>query len=435
LDELSYTDDWYNDPVKADGGYSIERINPNDPCSDQDNWSASNHPWGGTPGDENSIYDVTPDSQSPEISELLVISQNQVEVHFNESMDSTSIVDATVFTSPSLTVQNQTANGEYPSFLSLVFLENLAPSQPYQIEIQSVADCWLNTITLNGVFALADTASLGDLIINEIVFNPVTGGSDWVEVYNNSSKLVDLFGLEIANFDNDTIDNHKSVAEHYLLYPDSYAVLTEDSSQIIQYYPTHELGNYIEMDLPTFNNDSSSVYLVSNDEVIDKVSYSEDWHFTLLDDLDGKSLERIDPNSESDDPNNWHTAAEAVGFATPGLENSQFSPAVMNGDLSFTSETISPDNDGFEDVLQVNYQLSESGLIGDFTIFDDRGRKIASVLRSELLAAEGTFVWDGVRDDGTKASIGTYVAVFEAFNLDGSVIFAKRKAFVVAGKI
>ena len=42
LDKLSYTDDWYQDEIKRDGGFSLELINPNDPCSDKDNWIASN---------------------------------------------------------------------------------------------------------------------------------------------------------------------------------------------------------------------------------------------------------------------------------------------------------------------------------------------------------------------------------------------------------
>jgi len=88
-----------------------------------------------------------------------------------------------------------------------------------------------------------------------------------------------------------------------------------------------------------------------------------------------------------------------------------------------------------EDVLQVNYEMAEAGYIGNFTIFDDRGRKIATVFESELLASRGTFTWDGVRDDNTKASIGLYVAVFEAFNIDGGSVFSKKKAFVVAGKL
>lgn len=96
---------------------------------------------------------------------------------------------------------------------------------------------------------------------------------------------------------------------------------------------------------------------------------------------------------------------------------------------------MSPDNDGYEDVLQVNYEMIEHGLIADFTIYDDRGREVAKVLDSELLGIQGTFIWDGVRNDNTKASIGVYVAVFEAWSLDGGVIFTQRKAFTVAGTL
>jgi flagellar hook assembly protein FlgD len=146
-------------------------------------------------------------------------------------------------------------------------------------------------------------------------------------------------------------------------------------------------------------------------------------------------LERIGFDGNSNDINNWHSAAEAVGFATPGTKNSQYYPALETGDFSFTSETISPDSDGYEDILQVYYEMSEPGLLGTFTIYDDRGRKITELFANELLATSGSFKWDGVTEENTKASIGTYVAVFEAFNINGGLIFTKRKTFVVAGKL
>ncbi len=166
---------------------------------------------------------------------------------------------------------------------------------------------------------------------------------------------------------------------------------------------------------------------------MDAVSYLDDWHFELLDDEDGKSLERLNPIASSNDQNNWHTAAESIGFATPGKENSQFYPAITNGEFSYTSETISPDNDGFEDVLQINYKLTEPGLIGNFTIYDDRGREVVKVLSSELMALEGTFVWDGVRSDNTKATIGAYIGFFEVLDLNGATVYVKKKVFAVAG--
>jgi hypothetical protein len=38
-------------------------------------------------------------------------------------------------------------------------------------------------------FAQTDTAKPGDVLINEILFNPYTGSYDFVEVYNVSQKL------------------------------------------------------------------------------------------------------------------------------------------------------------------------------------------------------------------------------------------------------
>ncbi len=435
LDSITYTDDWYVDPAKSSGGYSIERINPEAPCSGADNWAASTSALGGTPGAVNSIFDNTPDTGPPSISQLLALAPNYLQVYFSEGMDSTSLANASVSISPSLTVQNNYVLETFPTMFTLQFVENFVPSQSYTITLDGIADCWQNQASLSGVFALPETAVSGDLIINEILFNPVTGGYDWVELYNTSDKLIDLYGWEMANYDNDTIDNNKTVAVHYLLYPDSYVVLAEDTAEAQVSFPTHGIGTFVEMDLPTYSNDSGTVYLIQTQQVMDMVSYSEDWHFQFLDDFDGKSLERIDPAGPSNDHNNWHTAAETIGFGTPGLKNSQYYPAVSNGEFSFTSETISPDSDGFEDVLEINYEMSEPGLVADFTIYDDRGRKIATVFQSELLASSGTFIWDGTRDDNSKASIGAYVAVFEAFSTDGELKFTKRKAFVVAGKL
>ena len=435
LDSISYTDDWYADPSKISGGYSIERINPEVPCSGISNWAASTSALGGTPGAINSIYDNTPDTQAPSIDLLLALAPNYLEIYFSEGMDSSSLVNATISTSPALTVASTYVLELFPEKMTLEFSPNFTPSQVYSISLNGAADCSQNSGVLSGLFALPEVAAAGDLLVNEILFNPVTGGYDWVEVYNNSSKLIDVFGLELANFENDTIDNQIMVPDHFFLAPDSYLVFAEDTSEAKMTYPTHAEGRFVEMDLPTYSNDSGTVYLISSGLVIDRVAYSEHWHFQFLDDFDGKSLERIDPNGPSNDHNNWHTAAEAIGFGTPGLKNSQYYSPLANGEFNFTSETISPDNDGYEDVLQINYVMAEPGLLADFTIYDDRGRLIATVFKSELLATSGTFKWDGTRDDNSKASIGAYVAVFEAFSLDGSTTFAKRKAFVVAGKL
>jgi hypothetical protein len=212
-------------------------------------------------------------------------------------------------------------------------------------------------------------------------------------------------------------------------------VIGKDSSFVKQNYPFALPGKFLYSELPSYNNDSGTVYLLYNSEIIDKVSYLDTWHFDLLDDTDGVSLERIDPSGESSGEFNWHSAAEDVGFATPGRINSQYRPVVSNGEISLTTDIFSPDNDGYEDVLQISYELASAGMLGKAQIFDDRGRLVRTIFTNELLGTSGTFSWDGLTDNQVKASIGVYVLVVEVFSTDGGVFFIKQKAFTLAGKL
>lgn len=431
IDKISYTDDWYRDPLKEDGGYTLELINPNDPCSDASNWIASNNPNGGTPGAQNSVYNTTPDTQAPAFSGLIAYAPNYLLVQFSEGMDSLSLVNASFTSNPGLTVQSVAVGNTFSNQALLTFNENLVLSQHYQFSYGLVRDCWLNATTLSGNFALADVPQAGDLVINEILFDPATGGSDFVEVYNRSSKVINLNGMAIANRE-DTVH----FTQNYFLNPASYVVLTPDSNYQKSTFPEAVPGRFYKTSLPSLNNDSSTIQLIYNAILIDKVSYNEDWHLSLIDDTENKTLERINPDGVSSSASNWHTAAETTGFGTPGKLNSQY---MSSGDVSSTfgtSEPIfSPDNDGFQDVLLFQYNF-DVGMIATLKIFDNQGREIHTLFSSELLGQQGSFTWDGVAANNQKAPIGIYIAVIEAFSAEGGgKKFAKRVGFTLAGKL
>lgn len=440
IDRLTYTDDWYQDANKQAGGYSLERINLNDPCSNYDNWSASNDPTGGSPGTINSIFSATPDQSKPSLLSLIALNPNFLEVSFSEGMDSSSLANTQIIASPNLSVQqifvqevNDNPNG--PPQLIIQFNENFIPSSTYQIQLGPVSDCWQNDTTIIGQFTLPEQAQVGDLVINEILANPLNGGQDFIELYNRSSKYIDLKDWQIANFYNDTISNLKTISNHFILEPNSYVSISEDTSFILVNYPASVSGRMIQMDMPSYNIDSGTVYLFYNSEQIDRVSYSEDWQFALLDNSDGVSLERISPNASSNLNSNWHSAAESIGFATPGRVNSQYQYVGTTESISLQKDVFSPDQDGFEDVLVVNYTFSESGLLAKARIFDDFGREVKTLFSNELLGTTGFFTWDGVNADQAKSPIGIYVLVLEVFSVDGSVILAKKIAFTLAGKL
>jgi hypothetical protein len=434
LDKLTYTNNWYKDDLKKNGGYTLELINPFHPCSDESNWRASNHELGGTPGEINSVFDDTPDTSLPEIKELTTTSPNLLKVEFNKGMDSMSMLNAESTFSPNLTVFEQIVVSK--NALQITFNENLVGSQTYQITLPSISDCWLNTTALTGEFALPEKANFGDVVVNEILFNVFTGGSDFVELRNNSNKIINLNGWKIANF-KDTITNVKIINQNYILEPNEYVVLTANPQFQLNNYPySAPIEKFITITLPGLNNDSSTVFLIQDDDLlIDKVSYTDKWHFQLISDKKGKSLERADPFGASNDPKNWHTAAESVGYATPGIENSQYYPGLTTGDISLTSEIISPDGDGIDDLLQINYTMQSSEMVASITIYDERGRIIKDLVKNEYLGLSGSVIWDGITNSNQKASIGSYVLIFEAYHISSGDVFSKKKAFVVAGQL
>lgn len=436
LDKLTYTDAWYRDDHKKAGGYSLELINPEDPCSDFSNWRASDHENGGTPGTRNSVYDISPDTEAPKMIDATAAEPNLLTIRFSEGLEQQSLEQAVFQSVPALTVLEMISGNTFSSEATYRFAEELSRSEIYHFTLTGIADCWQNVAELSGKFVLPDSVAAGDLVINEILFNPRTGGYDFVELRNNSAgKMIDLYGLSLANISKGEIANIRKIPAHFILGPGEYAALTQDPLIQLQTYPAAIPGRFIQMSLPAMNNDSGTVILLKDLTTLDRVSYREKWHFRLLDDFDGKSLEKIDPAGSSGDKHNWHTAAEPVGFATPGGQNSQYSAAQESGKFFLTSDTFSPDNDGFEDVLRINYRMNSPGMVASVTIFDDRGRHIRSLVQSELLGIDGSLSWDGLTDGQQKAGIGTYVLIFEAFNALNGDIFAQQKAFVLAGKL
>lgn len=435
LDKISYTDLWYGDEEKKNGGYTLERINPFKPCSGGENWKASAHLSGGTPGAENSVLSIVADTIAPTLLSSKVINSNSLQLTFSENCDSTALMNLVFTSSPSLSVFSKVVSSAFSNQLLLLFNESLQGSLVYTFSLSELSDCAGNSSLLSGEFALAELPISGDLVINELLFNPLTGGSDFVEIKNISTKLINVNGLSLANLSDGIPSSIKVINQDFILKKDQIVVFTADSSFLKANYPASVSGKFVQLTLPTYSNTEGNVLLLRDTILLDQVNYSEDWHFKLLDDPKGKSLERIDPAGNSNDAKNWHTAAESIGFASPGAENSQYLPGQDMGVFGFTSETFSPDQDGFQDVLQVNYEMTELGLLGSMNIYDERGRLVKNLIKSEVLGTKGNVIWDGINEQNTKASIGVYVLVFEAVDLEGGKVFTQKKTFVLAGKI
>ena len=425
IDQLAYDLSWYGDEAKEDGGYTIEQINPFASCTNASHWRGSSDPLGGTPSAQNSVFDSSPDIIGPSLTGVTILGSQSLLLQLTEAIDAGGVSPANILIEPTLTIASAAAVAPANNTILVNLSTALDTGVVYTLTMTGIEDCEGNNQQSDSVktFILPFVADSGDLVINEVLFNPFTGGSDYVELLNVSSRPVNLNGWMLATYDEeDGVSSFKTIINQiYTVEPGAFVLITEDTADVMMNYIQHGIGNFIEADMPSYNNDSGTVYLVNMDSIVSEAfSYTEDMHFPLLGSVDGVSLERLDALRPVNDMGNWHSAAETVGFGTPGLENSQYYPTSgADGEVSMDPEIFSPDNDGYNDVLNINYRFTSPGYVGTIRIYDSNGRPVRELATNELLSNEGTFTWDGTTDKGEKARIGMYVILFEAYSTSG----------------
>jgi hypothetical protein len=290
------------------------------------------------------------------------------------------------------------------------------------------------------IFGFPDSVERNDLIINEILFNPFEGGSDFLELYNRSQKIIDIKGWTIteAGFKDSTDIKESSLisAEHQLIFPGQYLVLTENKENIMKFYYCIDTYAFLNIpSMPDFNSDEGSVIINDgNGNTVDAFDFNEDMHFPLIVETKGVSLERLS-EGETNDNINWHSAAATAGFATPGYRNSQWIGLVSVEDgVSVGEEIFSPDDDGYHDVLTIHYSFAQTGTVLSLNVFDSQGRPARTILSGKTVGTEGVLIWDGLLDDYSIAPSGIYILLAKSFDLKGNDTTVK-KAFFLTRKI
>jgi len=442
IDVVSYTQDWYGNSTTAGGGYALERINPNNPCLGPVNWQGAISFLGGTPSNQNSSFEITTNLPLNLIN-VYPLNTTQISLSFDQAAALESLLELTNYSMTNNEIINATL---IENDFKTIILALSTPLIMNQIETLTIKDTFEDCMGTrinepkSYPIGLPDLPANKDLIINEILFNAQTGGTDFIEFFNRSEKIIDLNGLILANqaLANPQI---KAIAIQKLVFPNDFIVLTERPSDIQSRYTVQNPNAIFTQDLPTFEDKEGHIQLYTNNGLetifLDEFNYSEDFHSPLLNDKNGISLERINPNLPTQDAGNWHSAATNVGHATPTAQNSQFVTSNASSSttiFSLSNTRISPDGDGFEDVLLINYVTPQAGYTATIHVYNANGQLIDKIAQNELLATVGTFKWEGTTSDGQKVPIGIYVLWMEYFNLEGEVE-RRKEAVVVAGRL
>ncbi|WEK37149.1 MAG: lamin tail domain-containing protein [Candidatus Pseudobacter hemicellulosilyticus] len=444
---VAYSADWFSNPVQRQGGFSLEMMDQRSPCQGSSNWIASADPAGGTPGRQNSISRNNPDETGPSLIRTYTLRRDAVVAVFDEPLDSTSAaVPAHYILTREEGGTDYTilkASPAPPLFQEVtLYLNRLMDSAGvHRVIVRQVRDCAGNTA------GVRHTAKAGwpvppdspGVKINEILFNPAPGGDDYIELYHDGPKPVDLRQLYLASRSaTGQLSNSRALSPTpYLFFPGEYKVLTTVPAWLSAHYWVKDPTALLPVSaLPVMPNDQGSLALLdARGRILDEVRYDHRWHLAWISQEEGVALERIHYRLPAMDSHNWASAASTAGFGTPGYRNSQSATANdAQGLISCSPKIFSPDQDGLDDLLLIQYQLPGPGWKASITVFNVQGHPVRHLVQQALLGTKGSFRWDGLDDQSRKLPMGTYILLTELYSLQGERRRSKE-VVVLAGRL
>ena len=309
IDSVSYKSSWGGKPE-----YSLERISFDMPPNDSVNWKTSVYS-GGTPGGKNSVmqkdFDAGVKSFNYEVKDSTLTLSAVIKNYGRERIDS----QVKFYEDSNL---DSLADMEIASFNSALnagdsSVFNYSCSMPqlkrgYAVKIISGAD--EDSLNNKKYLTLDPSLKYNSLVINEIMFAPLSGRPEWIELYNNSKDTLTLKGITITDRAYNSCVLGKGV-----MAPGSYMVVTKDTS-ILKYYPVPK-ERIIIADIPLLNNDEESIALRDNyGHLIDSVYYK-----FQRDTINGRSLEKIEAGADGRSQGSW-ALSRSINKGTPANVNS-----------------------------------------------------------------------------------------------------------------
>ncbi len=408
IDHVHYTTAFYQ-VDEFEGGFSMEQIDPSTACSGASNWRISQSPTGGSPGEPNSILDASHGEQNVEIRDWgidtngniylwtsLPITQDSIALKINKSfqyfpincyLDSLIIHANNNLQQGTVTIEN----------LNVCYQEqSIAFDFDYYLPIDTGASIWMQ----------------------ELLFHPFDNCPTFVEVFNPHHFAISLDNWKIGNGKDVLADvqNH-----HHFIEPFGVLALSLQPETIKRFYPeTLSQNTHIHQTLkmPYFTQSSGEVEWFYQSERKDYFAYNEEMHAKGLDEIDGKSLEKISPS----DPNSlWITASSESGYATPGYTNSQ--RFLMQDSIdSWTLSPIcfSPNGDGKDDFVQIQWNNAQPHEWVQWCIINDAGIPVyqqAATWSGNLRQ----WTWDGNNQMGQRCEPGMY----------GWVVYSSSKQYQI----
>jgi hypothetical protein len=373
------------------------------------------------------------DLRGPEITQVIATGKRQLRVSINEKLKPAPLDAALISTSPKLEISSAVLKSPELDAILIELNEEILANTMYNLTIRNLEDCAGNkTPEAKAEFILPLPADSLDVIINEILFNPWPNGFDFVELYNQSEKYIDLKGWSLGNKTTEIMTEAP-----LLLEPGQFLAITPSFESLNNHYPGVDESRVLQVSrIPAFNDDEGEVKLYNAEgKMLDYFQYHKNFHSPFLKDVEGVSLERISFTGPSNDPANWQSAASTSGFATPGKMNSQHFAAFTGTDeVVVEPQVFDPGGDGNNNFTLIKCRFGQPGNMASIKVVDASGREVKTIALHQSIGTEEVFKWEGESDNGQEVRMGYYIVYLEIYNAEGARKIYRKKV-VVGGRM
>jgi len=442
IDTLGYTNSWGG----SSGGFSLERISVNQPTNLQSNWGTSQDGLKATPNRTNSItakdydvalksFDIIPTTVQlgENVSFRFVLKNLGLNIANNVTLGIYKDINGDSIAQPSELIKSELFSSiNVSDSVNYDYTYNVSDSTVKQFigQISFAQDLDTNNNKLIRRINIGDK-----LVINEIMYDPLTGNAEWVELYNPLSKSVNISGWK---FNESSTNVSISDSINYMLDAGAYIVIASDTT-VYNRFPelrTLSQGNRLIIKSISLTNDGETLKIVdASGNTIEEVTYSPKWHNPNIADEKGYSLERINPLLNGNNSSNWSSSADFLG-GTPARKNSIYTPVpVSTGTITVSPNPFSPDGDGFEDFTIITYQTTQKISQLRLKIYDAKGRLVRTLANNQLSGSKGEVIFNGLNDNGEKLRLGIYVIFLEAVDDRGGTVETLKSPVVIATKL
>ncbi|HEY5826377.1 MAG TPA: lamin tail domain-containing protein, partial [Cyclobacteriaceae bacterium] len=403
IDSISYESSWYQNKDKTEGGWTIERLNPQVNTNEPTNWRASENLLGGTPGKQNAVFGKNPDIKVPELINLTIVSEKELLLEFNESLAANSTQQSLYFVNNTIGNPMSVSLSGESKFVQLQFETLFTNGVDYDLTLSGIQDMAGNTmpdLLKSFRYFLSVPSKFKDVIINEIMADPSPvvqlPEAEYIELFNRTDSPFDLKDWSLTDA-TATIKLNSAV-----VLPHDFIILTSTSNA----YKFSNYGKVIGVSsFPSLNNGGEPIVLKNSfDELIDSVRYSLDWYKDDNRSDGGWSLEIIDPENSCGEGSNWISAEGETG-GTPGKQNSVFANKPDLSGPKLITAIARPDqvlltfNEKLEkNILLLSFRLSPEVSISNAVFTDLSLRQIQLVLNSTLATRTAYEVTIDLRD-------------------------------------